>query len=133
MSVTLAEAHGAPLRDPARVSGVGALELGAERPADTRSSSGTRACSPRGGVRRPRCLGRDAGLTRIQADSRQLAVPGRKPSEVPRAASGSWTGSGSRGSRVLRVMRAHKLLSPHRGRHGAARVHRIDAANVPRG
>ena len=26
-------------------------------------------------------------------------------------------------TRVLRVMRAHKLLSPHRGRQGAARVH----------
>ena len=26
-------------------------------------------------------------------------------------------------TRLLRVMRAHKLLSPHRGRQGAARVH----------
>ena len=76
--------HGAPLRDPARVSGVGALALGALRPADTRAAAaqgrGARAAgSDAHGVGRD-AAGGDSGR------SRPLAVPGRGPSEGPRAA-----------------------------------------------
>ena len=112
--------HGAPRRDPARVSGVGALALGALRPADTRAAAahgrGARAAgSDAHGVGRD-AAGGDSGR------SRPLAVPGRGPSDGPRAAAdlGRDPGRADAGARVLR---AHKLLSPHRGRQGAARVH----------
>ena len=75
----------------------------------------------------PRAAGSDAhGVGRDAAGgdsgrSRPLAVPGRGPSEGPRAAADLGRDPVAR-TRVLRVMRAHKLLSPHRGRQGAARV-----------
>ena len=85
--------RGAPT-GPARVSGVGALALGALRPADTRAAAaqgrGARAAgSDAHGVGRD-AAGGDSGR------SRPLAVPGRAIGRSTRGC-GSWTGSGSRG------------------------------------
>ena len=95
MSATLSEGHGAAPTDPARVSGVGALALGALRPADTRAAAaqgrGARAAgSDAHGVGRD-AAGGDAGR------SRPLAVPGRGPSGRSTRGCGSWTDPGRRG------------------------------------
>ena len=103
--------HGAPLRDPARVSGVGALALGALRPADTRAAAaqgrGARAAGSAPTVSATL-------LEAIQADLDRSPFQG--PSEGPR-------GILDPGHAGAAGERAHKLLSPHRGRQGTARVH----------
>ena len=81
---TLSEATGRPYGIQ-RVCRMGASRSALYVSGRHASSSGTRARSPRGGVRRPRCrtwnaAGGDSGR------SRPLAVPGRGPSEGPRAA-----------------------------------------------
>ena len=102
------------------MSGVGALALGAT-PGRHASSSGTRARSPRGGVRTPTVS--DATLLEaIQADLDRSPFPGEGHRKV-HARLRILDGIRVARTRVLRVMRAHKLLSPHRGRQGAARVH----------
>ena len=56
MSATLSEATGQPLRDPAQnVSGVGALALGALRPADTRAAAAQGRGARAAGSDDPRC------------------------------------------------------------------------------
>ena len=104
------------------MSGVGALALGALRPADTRAAAAQGRGSPRGGVRRPRCRTRrcwrrfrpisTARRSRARAIEKvhaRLRIVGRDPGRADAGAAGA--------------PRSHKLLSPHRGRQGAARVH----------
>ena len=126
--------HGAPLRAPARVSGVGTLALGPLRPADTRADAdGGRGASPGRGPT-PQ-VSDETLLAAIQADR------DRSPFQADRDRS-PFQGEGHRKvharlrlldgirvarTRVLRVMRAHGLLSPHRGRQrAAARARRDD-------
>ena len=93
MSATLSEATAAPLRDPARVSGVGAARAGALRRADT-SSSG-RARSARRG---PTPTVTDATLLEaIQADLDRSPFQGEWPSESVHARLRILPRSGSRG------------------------------------
>ena len=74
----------------------------------------------RGGVRRPRCRTR-----RCWRRFRPISTARRSRARAiggPRAAADLGRDRVAR-TRVLRVLRAHKLLSPHRGRQGTARVH----------
>ena len=85
------------------------------------SRSGRRARRQRGGVRSPGCRTRSfwRRSTRISSARRSGA---RAIGRSTRGC-GSWTGIRVARTRLLRVMREHGLLSPHRGRQGNAKVH----------
>ena len=123
--------HGAPLRDPARVSGVGALALGAHarqtRVAARHKGRGARAARGRDahGVLTRRCL------EAIQADLDRSPFQGAGPSEDPRACGSMPTGSGSRGRRCCGSMRSQAALPAPRPPAGTARVHAATVSQAP--
>ena len=105
---------------PARLSGLGALAVGPLRPPDTRADAP--------GGPGARAAGADADAVRRDAAGSGRADLARSP----------FQGEGHRKvharlrildgirvarTRVLRVMRTHGLLSPHRGRPGTTKVH----------
>ena len=101
---------GALFRHPAGVSGLGALALGALRAAGAGTPTTGWARGRRGG-------GRRRG-NRTRSCWRRFGPISRGPRSTAKAIArsthgfGSWTGSASPAPRVLRVMRAHGLLSP---------------------
>ena len=119
MSATLSEATGRPYGIQ-RVSGVGALALGALRPADTRAAAAQGEEPARRGPT-PTVSGRDAAGG-DSGRSRPLAVPGRGPSEGPRAAADLGRDPGRADAGAAGAAGAQAAL-PHRGRQGTARVH----------
>ena len=110
---------GALFRHPAGVSGLGALALGALRAAGAGTPPGGRGAGAAGAA--AEAIGRAAAGVRFGPISRgPLHGEGhRKVHARLRILDGIRVAR----TRVLRVMRAHGLLSPHRGRQGAAKTH----------
>ena len=111
---------GALFRHPAGVSGLGALALGALRAAGagTPPPAGRGAGAAGAGAE---AIGREL-LAVIRADLARSPFHGEGHRKV-HARLRILDGIRVTRTRVLRVMRAHGLLSPHRGRQGAAKTH----------
>ena len=105
MSATLSEVSGRPSGSSACVRR-GSARARRSTPGRHASSSGTRATSPHGGVRRPRCRTRRCWSIQISTARRS----GRGPSEGPRAAADG-RDPGAR-TRVLRCGRTSCLPAP---------------------
>ena len=106
-------------RHPAGVSGLGALALGALRAA----GAGTPPGGPGAGAAGARPRQSDAQLlAAIRADLARSPFHGEGHRKV-HARLRILDGIRVARTRVLRVMRAHGLLSPHRGRQGAAKTY----------
>ena len=102
------------------MSGLGALALGALRAAESRAHHRVGAVPARGG---PRPRQSDAQLlAAIRTDLARSPFHGEGHRKV-HARLRILDGIRVARTRVLRVMRAHGLLSPHRGRQGAAKTH----------
>ena len=106
-------------RHPAGVSGLGALALGALRAA----GAGTPPAGRGAGAAGPAPRQSDAQLlAAIRTDLARSPFHGEGHRKV-HARLRILDGIRVARTRVLRVMRAHGLLSPHRGRQGAAKTH----------
>ena len=106
-------------RHPAGVSGLGALALGALRAAGAGTPPAGRGAGAAGAG--AEAIGR-AAAGGDSCRSRSVPVPRRGHRKV-HARLRILDGIRVARTRVLRVMRAHGLLSPHRGRQGAAKTH----------
>ena len=120
MSATLSEATGRPYGIQRVCQAWERSRSALYGPADTRAAAaqgrGARAAgSDAHGVGRDAAGGDSADLDRSPFQGEAIGRSTR--------GCGSWDGIRVARTRVLRVMRAHKLLSPHRGRQGTARVH----------
>ena len=111
--------HGTPVRDPAGVSGLGALAVDPLRTAGAGAAPG----AGRAGTARA-----DAGppdeqlLAAVRAGLARSPFQGEGHRKV-HARLRILDGIRVARTRVLRVMRAHGLLSPHRGRQGDPQLH----------
>ena len=97
----------------------GTLALGALRAAGAGTPAAGRGAGAAGAA--AEAIGR-AAAGGDSDRSRAVPVPRRRPSQV-HARLRILDGIRVARTRVLRVMRAHGLLSPHRGRQGAAKTH----------